>query len=163
MNSINLLVGISGLAIGVVGFTFTIWQLFRTRKAAVAAKEAAQKTQSSLQSNVMLVDISACIGMIEEIKTSIRNMQYNAALIRVTDLTSQLIQIRQLPDFSNQVGRKMQSIVSQLSILRNTLEARNNEPEQILDSVKINRKLSEISDCLNGWIGVYKYSINKED
>jgi len=163
MNTVNLVVGISGLAIGVVGFTFTIWQLFRTRKAAVAAKEASQKTQSSLQSNVMLVDISACIGMIEEIKTSIRNKQYNSALIRVTDLTSQLIQIRQLPDFSYRIGSKMQSIVSQLAILRNTLEEGASNPRQTLDSVKINRKLSEISDCLNDWIGIYKYTINKGD
>ena len=159
----DLIIGGTGLAVGVVGFSLTIWQLLRTRKSAVAAERAAERTQSSLQSNIMLVDISACLGTIEQIKTAIRSKRYEAALLRVTDLTSQLSQIRQLPDFSNSVKVKMQGIVSQLSVLRNTLEARDRDAKQTFNPVNANKKLSEISDCLTGWIGIYKYSINKGD
>ena len=168
INTVNHSVGVAGLVIGVLGFSFTIWQLVKTRKAAIAAEKAAQKTQSSLQNNVMLVDISTCIGTIEEIKTSIRNRQFGVALLRVTDLTSQLIQLRQLPDFSKVVEekKKMQSVVSQLSIIRSMLEVHSSDTQKTLDDAEIRRiikMLSKISDCLNGWIGVLKYSINKED
>jgi hypothetical protein len=163
INTVDFFIGVAGLATGIAGFSFTIWQLLKTQKAAVAAEKAAQETQSSLQNNVMLVDISTCLGTIEEIKTSVRSGRYEAALLRVTDLISQLIQVRQLSDFSKLVGNNIQSVVSQLSILRNTLEASSRDPEKTLDATKINKKLSDISDCLNGWIGVCKYSINKGD
>lgn len=158
----NLCIGLGSLVVGVLGFSLTFWQLRRTRKAAYAAEMAAQDTQSKIQSNIMLVDLSKCTGIIEEIKTSVRSNRYQAALVRVGDLISQLIQVRKLLG-SRQDMIKLQSMVSQLSILRNTMEEKDSGSIKSFDIMETIRTLSEVSDGLNSWVGTYKYKINKEN
>lgn len=150
---------IIGLIISIGGFAFAIWLIIKTKKAALAAKEASVNAREVLQTNIMLVDISIYARIIDEVKSSLRNQRFESALIRVTDLISQLIQIRHMEHFSSKESPILfQEIVTQLSILRESLEQIINEPDFPMDIVSVNKILSGITDLLYDLIGKYKYS-----
>jgi len=142
------------------GFVIMIWQISKTHSAASAARKAAIDSRQTLQTNLMLVDISSCIKQIEEIQVLLRNDRHESALLRVTDLGSQLVQLRHHHDFSSEDSRvEFQDILSQLSIIRNGLEQKLNDSQYFIQIVRINKKLAEIANRLNDWVGKGKYSI----
>lgn len=163
-NTIKDILTIVGLIISIGGFAFAIWQIIKTKKAAFAAKEASINAREALQTNIMLVDMSLYASMIDEIKSFLRNHRYESALIRVTDLISQLIQIRHMEHFSSKESpASFQEIFTQLSILRENLEQIINDPEFPLDIVSVNKILSGNADLLYDIIGKYKFSKSKEN
>src|SRR5215213_1014217 len=94
--------GLLGSLASLIGLPVAIWQISKTRRIAEAAKDASLETQAAISRNLLLSDVSNCTRNIEEIKFFTRNEKYESALIRITDLVSQLIQLRETLESSNQ-------------------------------------------------------------
>jgi len=151
-------ISIAGSMLSFLGVLIAISQIRKTRRAAEAAQNATDKTQKLIARNVLLQDISACTTAIEEVKALIRSKRYEASLLRVTDLNTQLIRLRYLK--SNDAGLAdipFQEIVTQMSMLREMLEQSLNQKTSDLRPAHVNGILSRISDQLNAWIGKNRY------
>jgi hypothetical protein len=145
------------LLVSMLGFAVLLWLGLEIRSATLTAKAATIDSRKALQKNLMFLDFSLCIDRIEEILGLLRSKRYEAALIRVTDLNAQLLQLRNEYDISSEdSGAKLSNMLSQLAILRRGLEEKIEDPEMPLNTLKMNDKLSEISDRLNDWIGKIK-------
>jgi hypothetical protein len=150
---------ILGIIVSLGGFAIAIRQIFKIKKVAIAAKEAALNARETLQTNIMLVDLSAHERVIDELKDFIRNKRYEAALIRISDTIAQLIQVRHMHCFSEEVSSiSFQDMISRLSILRENLEGKIINPSALLDIILINKILSEIGIELNNLIGKSKFA-----
>lgn len=83
-----------------------------------------------------------------EIVASTQN--YESALIRITDLINNLIQIRErLEDSEENVHIDFEEILSQLTIIREDFEKKVIKTSAKIAGVQINNQLSKISDDLN--------------
>ena len=94
MNSdvVNL-ISIIGSILSLISLAFAIWQISLIKKAAVAAKEAAEQTQKTISQNLLLSNVHTCIKDLGEVQSFVRYERYDAALIRLTDLISNLNRI----------------------------------------------------------------------
>lgn len=150
---------ILGIIVSLGGFAIAIRQIFKIKKVAIAAKEAALNARETLQTNIMLVDLSAHERIIDELKDFIRNKRYEAALIRISDTIAKLIQVRHMQCFSEEASSiSFQDMISRLSILRENLEGKIDNPLASFDIILINKILSEISMELNNLIGKSKFA-----
>lgn len=68
VNRIGDLTGIGGIVISLVGFTFTVTGVVRSRSAAERAEQAAKETRQSIRLLDTVVEFSAAITALEEIK-----------------------------------------------------------------------------------------------
>ncbi len=151
-----------GTLLSLIGVVITLAQIRKTLTAATAAERAAAATQSVITRNVFLTDVSACITGIEELKVLIRASRFEAALLRVTDLTTALIRLQHLPDGSD--GREpfdFRDTLTQLAILRELLEQKAHDSSSEIDAVQANSVLSKVSDGLNHWVGSAKYIVRE--
>jgi hypothetical protein len=60
--------GVAGVLISIVGFTVTLWGVFKSKRAAQAAEEAARSTRDRIRLLDTAVDFSTAIAALEEIK-----------------------------------------------------------------------------------------------
>jgi len=141
-----------GFIVTITGFIVTIWQIYKTRKISNAA-------YSAIKSTMVISDLSTLVKLIQEIKNSIRNKQYDASYLRTNDLIHSLIQTKQLilaiECDSEEILKKM---VIQLSILRNQLETAIYKNESI-EGLKINQKLSELEVELSELVTRIKFPL----
>lgn len=151
-------IGIIGTALSLIGIIVAIFQINKTRKAAEAAQGAAQSAINAIHLNVTLADISTCINEVEEIKVMIRSERYEAALLRVTDLSGKIIQLKTMPKskFVAHINNSKE-MLTQLSVLRDLLERKLQDKNVKVHTPKVNKILSAISDDLHVWIGNNKY------
>ncbi|MCY7347538.1 MAG: hypothetical protein LH614_15140 [Pyrinomonadaceae bacterium] len=61
------------------------------KKAAVAAKDAADQTRKTISQNLLLSNVHTCIKNLEEIQAFVRYERYESAQIRTSDLVSLFI------------------------------------------------------------------------
>jgi len=164
MNSETLYwwLGLLGSIASLVGLPVAIWQISKTRRAAESAKTASIQTQHVISRNLLLSDVSTCTRNIEEIKSFVRNGKYESALIRVTDLISQLIQIREVLENSSQPHQiEFEERLSQLVIIRTDFEKKLAKSSAKINIVQVNSQLAEVSDELNKLIGEAKIAVKK--
>jgi hypothetical protein len=147
----------AGSVLSLIGVAIAIWQIRKTLRVAEAAQRAAEETQRAITRSVLLTDLSTCTTALEELKALIRGKRVEAALLRVTDLNTQLTQLQSLHGASPSEPLDFAQILTQLSILRELLERKLNEEKVVVNPVQVNTVLSSISDQLNSWIGKQKY------
>lgn len=156
--------GLLGSIASLIGLPVAIWQISKTRRAAEAAEKAASQTQKDISRNLLLSDVSTCTRNLEEIKSFVRNGKYESALIRVTDLISQLIQIREMLESSKQTHQiEFEERLSQLVIIRTDFEKKLAKNSAKINIVQVNSQLSEISDELNKLLGEAKIAVKKDE
>lgn len=93
-NKIGDLAGIVGLAITIVGFIATLYNVSKSKKAATAAKEAAESTRDSFKRFETVVDFSSAISRLEEIKRLHREGAWGVLPDRYAELRKILIVAR---------------------------------------------------------------------
>src|SRR5579871_4271925 len=81
---------IAGLIVTVVGFLVTIWQLWKTRSAALAAELAAERALEESRFAYHKFAIALAHRYLQEAKIHADNKAWEKAGIRLSDLTSQL-------------------------------------------------------------------------
>jgi hypothetical protein len=62
-----------GLVVGIVGFALTIWQLSKTKTAAIAAQTAADNARKEIHRLDSIIGLNEIEGLISEIKSTLLN------------------------------------------------------------------------------------------
>jgi len=139
--------GVAGILISVVGFAVTLWGVFKSKRAAQAAEEAARSTRDRMRLLDTAVDFSTAIATLEEIKRLHRTGQWSLLPDRYAELRKRLVIVRStnpnLPDAHRAV---LQSAITNLSELE-TLVEHSSKPTA-LKPAKFNAILSRDADDL---------------
>src|SRR6266849_960441 len=90
------LASIVGVAISVIGFIVTVWNVRRSKSAAERAEAAANEARSLVRGYQTIADFSAAIAIMEEIKRLHRTGQLDMLLDRYAALRKVLIGVRKL-------------------------------------------------------------------
>jgi cell fate (sporulation/competence/biofilm development) regulator YlbF (YheA/YmcA/DUF963 family) len=85
---------IADFFISIIGFAITIYGVNKAKSAAEAAKRAARETQERVQKFDTIVDFSAAIAILEEIKRLHREQAWQTLLERYSAMRKLLVQIR---------------------------------------------------------------------
>jgi hypothetical protein len=93
-NKIGDLAGLAGVAISLVGFVFTLIGVFKSKNAAQRAEEAAKSTRESIRLLDTVVDFSAAISILEDIKRLHRRNEWNLLPERYSAIRKILITLR---------------------------------------------------------------------
>ncbi|HTW93466.1 MAG TPA: hypothetical protein VMD30_01645 [Tepidisphaeraceae bacterium] len=83
------------LASAIIGFGFTLWQLYKTRKAADAARDSARQTVRGFHGLAALVDFSNLEKWAEGIILYVEGRDFGTAMIRLLDLQNGLARARE--------------------------------------------------------------------
>lgn len=155
-------ISVAGSALSLIGVWITLLQIRKTRRAAEAAEKASQRAQQAIARNVLLVDVTGCVSQLDAIKTMIRAKRFDAALLRVCDLSAALSQLRKVGASEPTRQLPYKKALTQLGILSDLLEERLQDDQTAVNPVQINSVLSDISSSLNSWIGSAKYLPSEE-
>lgn len=157
-------IGVIGSVASLIGLPIAIWQIYKTRRAAESAREASNNTQKIISQNLLLTDISTCAKLIDDVKSFVRNERYETALIRVTDLITQLNQSQRVFSKTATIEElDFEEFLGQLVIIRDLFERKINNSSVKINQARINGQLSEILDALNKWIGGAKVEVREGD
>jgi hypothetical protein len=88
------LASIAGLIVAAGGFAFTLYGVHKTKTAAERAEQAARTTRDSVRLLDTVVDFSAAISILEEIKRLHRATQWSVLPDRYTALRKILVALR---------------------------------------------------------------------
>jgi hypothetical protein len=91
----NWVYNLINLAIAIVGFSFTLWQLYKTRKAADAARDSARQTSRGFHGLSALVDFSNLEKWTEGIILYLDTRDFSTAMLRLMDLQNGLARARE--------------------------------------------------------------------
>jgi len=140
-----------------IGLPVAIWQIYKTRRIAEAAKEAALETQKAITRNLLLSDVSNCTKHIEEIRLYLRNENYDLAQIRVNDLISQIIQVQEMLENPNQLAQiDFDEMLLEVKKIRRDLRKKVDGKFVKINKIRVTNQLDIVSDSLNKLIGKKK-------
>jgi hypothetical protein len=115
---------VSGFLIAILGFAATLWNVSRSKNAAVKAQEAAQSARDSIRRFDTIVDFSTVIALLEEIKRAHRETGVSDALPeRYSAIRKQLIVLRtSSSNLSDDQRAIIQNAIVNLSTMENHIE-----------------------------------------
>ncbi len=87
-NDLDALVGVFGT---LIGFGITFWQLLKTKRAAEAARDAANRTAEAARNNYAHFVISTCQRFVSEARIHVDMGRFELAALRCDDLAGQLV------------------------------------------------------------------------
>jgi hypothetical protein len=140
---------VSAFFIAIIGFAATLWNVIRSKNAALKAQEAAQAARDSIRLFDTIVDFSTAIAVLEEIKRAHRETGLSAGLPeRYAAIRKQLIVLRaSSADLSDNHRAVIQDAIANLSTMETYIEkAFANKAE--LPVAKFNSLLSRDIDKL---------------
>lgn len=147
-------ISVIGSILSLIGVGIAVWQIWKTRRIAEAAKDASEQTQKAISKNFLIYDVKTCLKNLDEIQSFVRIEKFESAQIRTIDLISSLYQIEQRIEGTEQkFPFEFEEMFSQLVIIREEFERKVIKNSARIDSVRINTQLSKVSDDLNKLIG----------
>jgi hypothetical protein len=148
-NHIGDIASVGGVAISIVGFIVTVWNVRRSKSAAERAEAAANEARTLMRSYETVADFSAAIAIMEEIKRLHRTGQLDVSLDRYAALRKVLIGVRKLsPSVDQAMGNHIQSAITTLATMENLVEKCRSEGSSP-NFVRLNRLLSRDIDALH--------------
>lgn len=155
-------ISIIGSVLSLISLWIAIEQIRKTKHAAEAALEASNHTQQIISRNLLLSDVKTCLRNLEEIQSFVQHKKYEPAQIRIKDLISNLIQIQQRAESSEQAVKiEFEKMLLELTIIREDFEKKVIKTSARINSIQINSQLSIISDELNKLTGSIIIAIEK--
>jgi hypothetical protein len=149
-NHVGDLASLAGVAISVVGFVVTVWNVRRSKSAAERAETAANEARRMIRGYETISDFSAAIAIMEEVKRLRRTGQVDMLLDRYAALRKVLIAVRKLaPSIDESMGAKIQNSIVTLADMEDLVELSKSEGS-LPDFVRLNRLLSRDIDDLHG-------------
>ena len=122
-NHLGELISLLGLLISVFGFSFTIWQVMRSKSAADAAKRATVETQKSIKELDIVIEFSSALTMMEEIKDRHRKFQWESLPTKYSLLRQKLISIKSnTPNLKAEESARLQESIQQFSSLERKID-----------------------------------------
>jgi hypothetical protein len=142
---------------GLVGFGVTIVVALKARSAAMAAKEAAEKTRGTIRLFDTVVDFQAVISALEDIKRLHRQNEWKSLPEKYAATRRQLISLREagVSLDSNQL-KVIQSTITNLSDMERQVEMSLAGKAPPRRSEKLNPLISDDNDALIGILQVLK-------
>lgn len=148
-NHIGDLASLAGVAISIVGFIVTVWNVVRSRSAAERAESAASEARRIVRRYEAVSELSAAIAIMEEIKRLHRVGQVDILLDRYASLRKALIGVRKLgPAVDQEMDTAIQSTITTLATMETHVE-RSRFDRSLPDFARLNRLLSRDIDQLH--------------
>lgn len=143
------------------GFVIAIVQIAKVRSSSEAARRAAQEAKSRVYNYVSLSDISSSIKMLDEVKRYLRDENYIAAEIRMSDLRGKLTKVKN-HNSMNYVGKKKElaGIVPDLGMEVTNLNKTIMDRSKSYDRVKVMEKLERAKDIIQQMESRIKFGEN---
>jgi hypothetical protein len=139
-----------GLAVGVVGFIITIYNVQRSRKAATEAEVAAKSALAAAMTLDIVGDLSAAMTMLEEIKTLHRAGYWHVVPDRYASVRRLLSSILAgSPDRSEDHRTVLVSVIGQLATAESLVERALPANGNGLNVPRLNELISKQADKLN--------------
>ncbi|MGH7036604.1 MAG: hypothetical protein ACREE1_00465 [Stellaceae bacterium] len=161
MDYIGGLASLAGVAISIIGFIVTVWNVRRSKSAAERAEAAADAARQAMRSYQTLSDFSAAVAMMEEIRRLHRVEQPNLYqfLERYSAARTALIGVRKLsPALSDGMQTQIQSAIMTLSMIEKVVERARAEGSSP-DFAELNHRLSVEIDSLHSVLIDMTYAI----
>jgi hypothetical protein len=149
-NHLGDLASVSGLAISIIGFFVTIFNVLRSKAAAVQAKNIVQKVRDDMALTDTVAELTGAINAMDEIKRLQRREAWDILLDRYSALRKSLISIRgSNPNLSNEQKIAFQKAIQFFSSIENQVETMTGSTEPKIDIPRINTQLSKQIDSLH--------------
>lgn len=135
---------IIGFAITILGFGFSLFFSWRSKRAAEQARDAAQVAQQRLLGMANFGDLETATAVLEETMRLLRQGAAAIALDRLTIVKRDLSKIKansQLFNVDDQIT--MQSATTQVSMIMNSIEIAVANPKKPIDVPRLNGLLSD--------------------
>jgi hypothetical protein len=144
------LASIAGVAISIIGFLVTIWNVRRSKSAAERAETAANDARRMIRSYETITDFSAAIAIMEEIKRLHRVGQIDPLLDRYAALRKTLTDVRKMsPSINQSMDQAIQNAITTLAAMEDLVE-RARAARSTPNFVQLNQRLSRDIDELYG-------------
>jgi hypothetical protein len=143
------LASLPGVAISIVGFLVTVWNVRRSKSAAERAELAANDARRMIRGYEALSDFSAAIAIMEEIKRFHRIGQIDPLLDRYAALRKVPIEVRKMsPSVNQAMDQTIQSAITTLGTIESVVE-RSRAVGALPNFVRLNQLLSREIDQLH--------------
>lgn len=157
-NQIGDVASVVGLLVAIVGFSITVYNVFKSRKAAQRAEVAAKHARDAVRSLDAVVDFSAAISLLEEIKRHHRQQQWVLLPDRYAAIRKLLISLNSSTnDLSDSHRVSVQGALANLTAMEMAVERQLGNPAG-LNSAKFNKILSRDIDNLQAALTELKYA-----
>src|SRR6266851_8176489 len=114
---------IIGLLVALIGFSFTLFGVWRSKKAAEMAQEEVRSVKQAITRSSTIADFSAAVTTMNEIKRLHRVSAWAILPDRYAALRSMLISIRSMnPDLQLEYRTAIQNALQQFSDIEKTVE-----------------------------------------
>lgn len=141
-------IGLADLLLGVIGFAITLVMVYRSKRAAELAEDAAKKARQSLLHISTVADLSAAMSTMEEIKRLHRYEVWTLLPERYSVLRRTLVSIKGLtPGLAEADQKILQSAIQHFASIEESVERalRSKKPT---NAVRWNKIVSEQIDQL---------------
>jgi hypothetical protein len=139
-----------GVFISLIGFAITIWNVIRSKNAAQKAREAVDNVRETILRSDTIVDFSAVITTMEEIKRLHRTGNWIILPDRYSSLKRKLVKIRSTnPDLSDDYKTALQNAIQHFSNIEQKVERALASKKSPPNVAKLNEIVSAQLDTLN--------------
>jgi hypothetical protein len=153
---------VGGFVFTLVGFIIVLVQLRRMKRTTDAAKAAADQALSALASRQSIGDLGTIFGYCRQAQASVRHEHFEAALLQVQSLRTELHQLRMRPGFGENARLSaIQGHVTVLVRIESALESKVHNPNRSIDSVGTNAALAEVADTIASWRAEMDYPTDR--
>lgn len=138
-----------GLLITIVGFIATLINVRRTRKAAEQAQAAADGVRRQLTRFDAVADVTAAIGVMEEVKRLQRQLAWTVLPDRYAALRKHLISIKtSFGELTETQKTTLQNAIQHFSSIEDHIERLADEDQTQKTAARLNRTVSAQIDAL---------------
>ncbi len=143
-------IGVLGFVLTIVGFCVTLWNLKKSRRAAEAAQQAADRTAAVLQHQDLIADLSACMAGLDEIKRLHRALAWHSLADRYVVLRQRLSRVEANgPNLEPEERATIARARAKFAEIAHQVEKAIAEPNAAPNPVKLNQIVSTQIDALD--------------
>lgn len=151
---VGSIASVLGLVLSVIGFSWTIRSVIRSKRAAEAAREASIAVRTSLTRTDSVAECSTAIAILEEVKRLHRVAVWPLLPDRYSALKRSLILIRSAnPKLSDDHKTKIQNAVSHLTAIEDAIEKAIAGGSEAPDVPRLNKIVSKQVEALAEILG----------
>jgi hypothetical protein len=140
--------GLVGIALSLLGFGLSLWQIFKVKTAAESARDSAKLATEGVRKLDSVISFAAVSKSLDDIKDALHKQDYPALVKQFDSSRRSLIDARENhPGLSDDQRRAIQKALTFLKTLE--VEVRTSDSEAIkLQHAKFVKTLLEISDSV---------------
>lgn len=147
VSALGFLVGIMGIALSLIGFGLTGWQLWRTANATKAAAEAVANIKSRVATYDAVFEISRATSALRETEKYLRKQSWSEAVDSYAVFRHAVVRLSELPSAISNDGREnLKKMLRGATSLSDKLERSvllGNDPSDVAKAITSNKKFME--------------------